>query len=325
MERFSPCNLIGLAPMAGPGDSGFRRICRENGADYTVSEMISAKAICYGADKTVSLAQYTPDEMPFLIQLFGREPESIYKACRYIVEQFSPAGIDLNMGCPAPKIFNNHEGSALLSEPSLAYDLVSAAREGSNVPVSVKMRIGISEFNENIISFAQGIEKANASFLTVHGRTRDEFYSGKADYKAIYKIKKNVSIPVIANGDVIDGPSAKCILEETKADGIALARGALGSPDVFLRIKAYLNGEEPQRTSLENRFTLCLKQLQYTVEDKGEEKGCIEFRKHMLWYLKGINHASAFKVAAGQMSTIDDCKRIIDEVLLVNKGESDDV
>ncbi len=320
MEKFSPCNLIGLAPMAGPGDSGFRRICREHGADYTVSEMISAKAICYGADKTALLARYTPEEYPILIQLFGRDPESIYKATQFIVSNFDPAGIDLNMGCPAPKIFNNHEGSALLNEPALACELVQAAKEACSLPISVKMRVGISSFSEQIIVFAKGLEKAGASFLTVHGRTRDEFYSGHADYSSIKRIKDTVSIPVIANGDVVDGPSAKRILEETGADGIALARGALGSPDVFQRIKTYLSCGELVSGTLENRFQLCLRQLQYTVEDKGEEKGCIEFRKHMLSYLKGVERAASFKVAAGQMSSIEDCKKIINDVLSVEKG-----
>lgn len=305
--------------MAGPGDSGFRRICREWGADYTVSEMISAKAICYGADKTVDLARFTPEETPILIQLFGRDPKSMEYAAGFIQERFHPAGIDLNMGCPAPKIFNNGDGSALLQEPDLAADLVRAAINGSHCPVSVKMRIGIETPDPEIAEFARKMESAGASFITVHGRTREQFYSGKADYSYIRRIKEAVSVPVIANGDVTDGPSARRILDETGADGLMLARGALGTPDVFRRIKQYLNGEEETALSLEERFSVCMKQLTYTIEDKGEERACVEFRKHMLWYLKGISGAGSFKVEAGQIRSIKDCEVLIKEVLEANK------
>ncbi len=312
---FSPCNKIGLAPMAGPGDSAFRRICREWGADYTVSEMISAKALRFGADKTVALAKYTENEAPILIQLFGRDPDAMEYASRFIWEQFKPAGIDINMGCPAPKIFNNGDGSALLAEPELAATLVEAARRGCDCPVSVKMRIGIGAPDPAIVDFAKRMEMAGASFLTVHGRAREQFYAGNANYEYIRKIKEAVTIPVIANGDVVDGLSAKRILEGTGADGIALARGALGRPEVFGQIKAFLCGDEVRELTLNERFDLCLQQLAYAIEDKGEERACIEFRKHMLWYLKGINGAGAYKVAAGKISTVSDCKDLIANIL----------
>lgn len=301
--------------MAGPGDSGFRRICREWGADYTVSEMISVKALRFGADKTVSLAKYSAEEAPILIQLFGRDPEAMEYAAKYISEHFSPAGIDINMGCPAPKIFNNGDGSALLDEPELASDLVEAAVRGASCPVSVKMRIGIDQPNPQITTFARRIEGAGATFLTVHGRAREQFYSGKANYDYIKRIKDTVNIPVIANGDVTDGPSAKRILAETGADGIALARGALGSPDLFFRIKKFFAGEEIAPLSLNERFDICLKHLSYTIEDKGEERACVEFRKHMLWYLKGIPSAGVVKVEAGRISSVQDCKALIMKIL----------
>lgn len=312
---FSPCKKIGLAPMAGPGDSGFRRICRACGADYTVTEMISAKAIFHGARKTAALARHTPEEKPILIQLFGRDPEAMGYAASFVRDTFDPAGIDLNMGCPAPKVFNNGDGSALLAEPALAAELVDAAVRGSGLPVSVKMRIGIDRADGSAVDFAKAVEAAGASFVTVHGRTRAQFYSGRADYGEIRRIREALSIPVIANGDVTDGPSAARILEETGAAGIMLARGALGSPDVFGRIKDYLAGNPGAEPSLEARFSLCLKQLAYTVADKGEERGCVEFRKHLLWYLKGIRHAAQYKTAAGQISSVADCKALINRIL----------
>ena len=316
---FSPCGLMGLAPMAGPGDSGFRRICRECGADYTVTEMISAKAIRFNSEKTIQLARHTTIETPLLIQLFGREPESMEYAASFVCEHFSPAGIDINMGCPAPKIFNNGDGSALLREPELAAKLVSAAIKGSNVPVSVKMRIGIDKIDDDVIDFAQIIQDAGAAFITVHGRTREQFYAGKANYEMIKRIKNHIKIPVIANGDVTDCYSAEKILCETGADGLMLARGALGNPDVFGQIKAYFSKGIVKEISLAERFERCLKQLEYTIDDKGEEKACIEFRKHMLWYLKGISGAAAYKVSAGRISCVDDCKNLLEQVLLENK------
>ena len=302
--------------MAGPGDSGFRRICREWGADYTVSEMISAKAIRFGAGKTIALAEHTETERPIIIQLFGRDPEAMEYAANYIWERFSPAGIDLNMGCPAPKIFNNGDGSALLREPSLSAALVRAARRGcKDGSVSVKMRIGIDASDPSVIDFAREMEAAGADFITVHGRTREQFYSGKANYEMIRCIKNAISIPVIANGDVVDGASAKRIMDETGADGIMLARGALGAPDVFHRIKLHLSGEKEMVLSLKERFDVCLQQLAYTVEDKGEERACIEFRKHLLWYLKGINGAGAYKAAAGKVTSMQECRQLLGGIL----------
>lgn len=312
---FSPISKIGLAPMAGPGDSAFRRICKEFGADYTVSEMISAKALGFGAEKTEALAKYTIDEAPILIQLFGRDPNAMESAAAFIFERYCPAGIDLNMGCPAPKIFNNGDGSALLREPKLAASLVRATIRGCKCPVSVKMRIGIDSPDPDITEFAKRMEDAGAAFITVHGRTREQFYSGSADYSMIQKIKKAISIPVVANGDVIDAESAKRILDETGADGIALARGALGAPYVFAQIKDGLNGKEVHPFSLEERFEICLKHLNYAIEDKGEERACVEFRKHMLWYLKGIVGAAQYKVEAGRISNVTDCTSLINRIL----------
>ena len=313
--NFSPINKIGLAPMAGPGDSAFRRICRDWGADYTVSEMISAKALRFGAEKTEALARYTADEAPILIQLFGRDPDAIEAAAAFIYDRYHPAGIDLNMGCPAPKIFNNGDGSALLAEPLLAEDLVKAAIRGCKCPVSVKMRVGIDSIDPNITDFAKRLEGAGASFITVHGRTREQFYSGKADYSVIRKIKEVVTIPIVANGDVIDAASAECIVSQTGADGIALARGALGAPYVFKQIKDGLAGSEQQLIPLKKRFEICLKHLSYAIEDKGENRACVEFRKHFLWYLKGITGAAQYKVEAGKINTFSDCVSLIERVL----------
>lgn len=313
--NFSPINKIGLAPMAGPGDSAFRRICKDWGADYTVSEMISAKALRFGAEKTEGLARYTADEAPILIQLFGRDPDAMKSAAAFIYERYCPAGIDLNMGCPAPKIFNNGDGSALLREPELAASLVRSAISGCGCSVSVKMRVGIDFIDPNIVDFAKRMEDAGAAFITVHGRTREQFYSGKANYSVIKEIKDSISIPVVANGDVVDFESAKLILQQTGADGIALARGALGAPYIFNQIKDGFSGKEVQTVSLKQRFDICLKHLNYAIEDKGEERACVEFRKHMLWYLKGLTGASQYKVEAGKINTVSDCVALIDRIL----------
>ncbi len=312
---FSPIGKVGLAPMAGAGDSGFRRICKEWGADYTVSEMISAKAVQHGSEKTVLLARHRAEEEPFIIQLFGRDPLAIHDAAAILWKQAHPAGIDLNMGCPAPKIFKNGEGSALLREPELAAQLVRAALEGCGCPVSVKMRIGISSIDEKIADFARRLEQAGAAMITVHGRTREQFYAGEVALEPICMIKAALRIPVIANGDMADGASVQRVLKKTGADGVMLARGALGAPYVFMQIKQALQGNPVSIVSLEKRFEICLNQLRYTIEDKGEPHACIEFRKHLLWYLKGIAGAARFKDQASRLTCYSECEDLLRQVL----------
>lgn len=308
-------NSVLLAPMAGITDRGFRKICISYGADGTFSEMVSAKGIYYKDKKSYKLLEYSQDEQPISLQIFGSDIESIKVACQYINQNYSPASIDINMGCPAPKIFQNGDGCALMKNISLAQKIIIAAKENSSLPISVKFRAGVDEKNINAVDFAIMCEDSGADFITVHGRTREQFYSGCSDKEIIKKVVDSVNIPVIANGDVTDGQSAKELLDYTRAHCVMVGRGALGNPQIFAQIKSFIN-DKP--IVFEDKLSLALLHLSYTIEDKGEILAVKEFRKHLMWYLKGYKNSAKLKQLSSFVNTYDDCKKVIDLAMMQN-------
>lgn len=304
-------NSILLAPMAGYTDSAFRRICRKYGADCTVSEMISSKGIYYKDKKTNILMNYTPDQQPIIIQIFGSDCECMKYAAEYINLNYSPAAVDINMGCPAPKIFQNGDGCALMGCPEKASDIIRAVKEISDFPVSVKFRSGIDSSKINAVEFAKLCESAGADFITIHGRTREQFYSGKSDIEIIKAAAAGVSIPVIANGDISDADNARHVLSYTGAHSIMIGRASLGNPAIFNEIKSGLfhdnNAFEKPDT-----FNIAYEHLKYSVEDKGELTAVREFRKHLLFYLKGVKNSSVLKQMSCRAITMTDCIKIFE-------------
>lgn len=305
MIPFNKASLI-LAPMAGVTDNGFRKICRKYGADITVSEMVSSKGIFYNDKKSVQLLSYDLQECPIILQIFGHDPECMKVAAEFITKNYSPMAIDINMGCPAPKIFQNGDGSALMKDHELASEVIKAVKNNTDIPVSVKFRSGINEKTICAVDFAKMCETSGADFITVHGRTREQFYSGKSDMEIIKKVVDNVSIPVIANGDISDRVSAEKALEYTGAHSIMIGRAALGNPLVFKDVK----GEQIS----DSVYDVALEHLQSTLEYKPENIAVKEFRKHLIWYLKGENNASKYKRAAASVVTYNDCAILLDQV-----------
>ena len=296
--------------MAGVTDSGFRRVCRKYGADGTVSEMVSSRGLFYGDRKSRELMDHTPEEEPMAIQLFGNDPEFMKTAAAFVTENYAPVMIDINMGCPAPKIFKNGDGCALMRDPALAEKLVAAVKSASSAPVSVKFRSGVDAEHVNAAEFARACESGGADLLTVHGRTRDQFYSGRSDPEVIKSVVESVSVPVIANGDVTDGESAVKLISFTGAYGVMVGRAALGDPLVFSRIKKALEpGYQPPEAEL---FDVALEHLRYAVEDKGEFAAVREFRGHLLNYLKGVRGAAELKRQSSRAMTEADCRRILE-------------
>lgn len=302
-------NSILLAPMAGITDSAFRKICKKYGADVTVSEMISSKGIYYRDKKTSSLMHYTAQEEPIIIQIFGNDSECMKNAAEYINLHSTPAAVDINMGCPAPKIFQNGDGCALMKDPDKAYKIIRSVKQVSTFPVSVKFRSGIDSEHINAVEFAKMCQSAGADFITVHGRTRSQFYSGKSDIEIIKSVVSGVSIPVIANGDITDAVSAKHMLDYTGAYGIMIGRAALGNPFIFAEIKKELFNTFVPTTDI---FSAAREHLMYAAENKGEFSAVREFRKHLLYYLKGINNASQLKRMSNSVITVDDCLKIFE-------------
>lgn len=304
-----------LAPLAGVADRAFRELCRGYGAAYTVCEMASAKGISLGDKKSSELLSITETERPAGSQIFGNSPETMAIAAEKALE-YSPDFIDINMGCPAPKVAASGGGALLMKNPQLAEDIVKAVVNASTVPVTVKMRSGWDENSINCVDLAKRCEQAGAAAITVHGRTKVQMYAPPVNINIIKAVKEAVSIPVIANGDVIDGKSAAKMLEDTGCDMVMVGRGALGRPWVFQEINAYLNNEvilpEPPVTQ---KMYVMLKHIEKICEYKGEYVGIREARKHAAWYTKGIHGAANYRARIGLINSIEELRQIALELI----------
>ena len=304
-----------LAPMAGVADRAFRELCMSYGAAYVISEMVSSKGLTMQDKKSKELLFLSDAERPAGAQIFGDDPEIMANAALKALE-FSPDFIDINMGCPAPKIAGNGGGSALLKNPELIGKIVKKVVEVSPVPVTAKIRIGWDKNSINAVEIAKIIEAAGADAITVHGRTKDQMYAPPVSLDEIANVKKAVSIPVIGNGDIVDGKSAKLMLDMTGCDFLMVGRGALGNPWIFQCINAYLNKEADfTEPTLEEKMDVMLRHIGTLCEYKGVRIGMREARKHAAWYIKGIRGAAAFRQEIGQLSTMDELKALAERVI----------
>ena len=307
-----------LAPMAGVADSAFRQICKEFGACYLVGEMASAKGMHYSDKKTARLLTVREQERPIAVQLFGDEPEILAEAARKALA-FQPDVIDINMGCPAPKVAGNGGGSALMKNPALAARITEAVVRAVDLPVTVKFRKGWDDQSVNAVEFARAIEQSSAAAVTVHGRTRQQYYAPPVDLDIIAAVKQAVSIPVIGNGDCIDLPSVMKMYEYTKCDLVMIGRGALGSPWIFRQVDRYLtDGTVLPDPSLPERMQVMLRHIKLICENKGESGGMREARKHAAWYMKGMRGAPAFRKQSGELCTYADAEKLAADVLARN-------
>lgn len=304
-------NPFFLAPLAGITDAPMRRLCKEQGAALVFSEMVSGKGLWYKDKNTAGLLRTYEEERPVAFQIFGHEPEIIAFTASEI-SKLPCAAIDINMGCPVPKIVKNGEGSALLKNPDLVYDIVSAAVKNTDKPVTVKIRTGWDKNSINAVEVAHAISAAGASAITVHGRTREQYYSGKADWKMIAAVKRAVDIPVVGNGDVVDAASAMAMIEETGCDFVMIGRGALGNPWIFRELEAAWRGKElPEKPGSEEKKEMMIRHLLDLAEFKGEYPAVREMRKHVGWYIKGMHNAAALRGKVNQINDIDELKEVI--------------
>lgn len=304
-----------LAPMAGVADRAFRELCVSFGAAFTVTEMVSAKGITMGDRKSADLLKISDIERPCAAQIFGDDPVIMAKAAEKVMV-YHPDAIDINMGCPAPKISGNGGGSALLKNPELASDIVRAVCRSVDVPVTVKIRTGWNSDSINCVEIAKLCEEAGAAAITVHGRTKEQMYAPPVDFSAIKSVKESVSVPVIANGDVIDGPSAESMLKITGCDAVMIGRGALGRPWVFRAVNEYfLTGNILPEPPIEFRMETMLGHIKKICDYKGEKRGMLEARKHAAWYVKGIKGAAALRREICSLNTFGDIEAIADRIV----------
>lgn len=306
-------NNIVLAPMAGVSDLPFRLLCHREGAGLVCMEMISAKAIYYGNKNTESLLEIHPEEGPVSLQLFGSDPKIMAEMAKRIEER--PFSIlDINMGCPVPKVVNNHEGSALMKNPELVYEIVSAITEAISKPVTVKIRKGFDDKHVNAVEVALAAQKAGAAAVAVHGRTREQYYSGCADWDIIKAVKEALTIPVIGNGDVVDGASAKALLDHTGCDGVMIGRAAEGNPFVFREVTAFLEGREYVAPTAEEIRNTIREHAEMMLKYKGEYVGIREMRKHLSWYLKGFEGAAALRKEINEMTDMNQLLAVVEKI-----------
>ena len=303
-----------LGPMAGVTDWAFRTVCAELGADITVTEMVSSRALVYQDKKSAALLRKTPTGLCGA-QIFGNDPDIMARGAQLALEISGCDFIDINMGCPMPKIANSGDGCGLMRTPELAQRILEAVVRAVDVPVTVKCRLGWDKGSINVLDFTKRMEQGGAAMVAVHGRTRSMLYSGTADWDYIRKVREQLSIPVIANGDIVDGETAARCKKWTGADGIMIGRATFGDPWVLQSARAALDGKEiPQRPALAERVDVALRQFQLAFEDKGEKIACLEARKHFAWYLRGVSHSGYYKNQISSISVMEDIYRIAEGI-----------
>ncbi len=303
-------NPLFLGPMAGVTDWAFRGVCAEQGANVTVTEMVSSRALVYRDKKSAALLKKNPGSVCGA-QIFGNDPAIMAEAAQLALEISGCDFLDINMGCPMPKIANSGDGCGLMRTPELAGEIVRAVTDAVSVPVTVKCRLGWDKGSINVLDFTRRMEQSGAALVTVHGRTRSMLYTGVADWDMIRKVKEQLSIPVIANGDIVDAASALKCRNWTGADGLMIGRASFGDPWVFAQVQAALSGNPvPERPPLRERVETALKQFRLAYEDKGEHIACLEARKHFAWYLRGVAHSNYYKAQISNISKMEDIENI---------------